>query len=136
MAVTYDKCVCVTVQPQIMNIPNFTWTFRNEPDAFTLDTVYPTDPSYPLIDRSDNSCWGTFGTPTTSPTTTYETHVTLAGIVTISNPSTQHPTIVFDDSGVTAANINSLSGVISSHESVMIEFDVTVTITTADSWYV
>ena len=109
------------------------------PEDFTLDAIYPADPSWPLIDPADNDCWATFGTPSETPAT-YQTTITTAGVVTISNPSTENPTIVFDDSGIAASDINSLSSYLTSntidHEEIMIEFTVTVTMTTGSSWYV
>jgi hypothetical protein len=104
-----------------------------------LDAIYPADPSWPLIDPADNDCWATFGTPSETPAT-YQTTITTAGVVTISNPSTENPTIVFDDSGIAASDINSLSSYLTSntidHEEIMIEFTVTVTMTTGSAWYV
>ena len=139
LSISHDRCSCVTVQPELQTIPNFTWTFGSVPEDFTLDAIYPADPSWPLIDPADNDCWATFGTPSETPAT-YQTTITTAGVVTISNPSTENPTIVFDDSGIAASDINSLSSYLTSntidHEEIMIEFTVTVTMTTGSSWYV
>ena len=65
--VRWDPCACLTTQPSIFTLPNFSWTLpahdsapSNKPSNFNVGYFYPADPSYPIVRRSDNDCWGTF----------------------------------------------------------------------------
>ena len=109
-------------------IPNYSWVLRDEPANFDLGYFYPADPSWPLIDRADNDCWGTW--TATISSATYD------GVVAVDVSNAPSMQLVFDDSGIADADIDGLTDYL-----IMIEFTVTVDLTTpadddASPWYV
>lgn len=130
---TIDTCPCLTTQPTINIIPDVSWTIGDPPVDYQIGYNYPDDPAWPSVDRSINDCWGTFAVTDTSGYT---------DVIAITGPATTTGVVSlqFEDStsDLDATVFDSLTAY---SDGVMLEFTVTVTITTPtdyDSplWYV
>ena len=130
---TLDTCPCLTTQPSIYTLPDVSWVLGNPPSDFDIGYNYAVDPSFPLVDRSTNDCWGTF---TIADTSTYTDILTITGPETLTGIAS----LVFDDATDDFTSTVA-DGLTATADGIMLEFTVTVTITTAaddatDLWYV